>query len=169
MTFVGILSFTAYETSKQSPSSKREGKEDEEEEADNDDEEQQVQSNQEGEEEDEAANGMTHEEDDDDDVEQQSNGGGENDEDNEEEEEVLHSDNDGDGDGEGMSDDKSNMESFQVLFFGIFAILWIVMACLVTFRGPFLVTGNGYFAAWIGSVLCCLTTANLMSDRGRSS
>ena len=33
-----------------------------------------------------------------------------------------------------------------------FAILWIVLACLCTFRGPFLVTGNGYFASWGGAI-----------------
>jgi len=34
----------------------------------------------------------------------------------------------------------------------IFALFWIVLACLVTFRGPFLVTGNGYFGSWAGAV-----------------
>jgi hypothetical protein len=34
----------------------------------------------------------------------------------------------------------------------VFAILWIVAACELTFRGPFTVTGNGYFSAWFGAV-----------------
>jgi hypothetical protein len=34
----------------------------------------------------------------------------------------------------------------------VFAILWIILACLVTFRGPFENTGNGYFGAWGGAV-----------------
>jgi len=31
-----------------------------------------------------------------------------------------------------------------------FSILWSVVACLVTFGGPFVTTGNGYFASWAG-------------------
>jgi hypothetical protein len=34
----------------------------------------------------------------------------------------------------------------------VFAVLWIVAACLLTFRGPFLMTGNGYFGAWGGAL-----------------
>lgn len=34
---------------------------------------------------------------------------------------------------------------------GAFLVLWIIAASLTTFVGPFLSTGNGYFAAW-GSV-----------------
>ena len=36
-----------------------------------------------------------------------------------------------------------------------FAILWLVLAGLTTFRGPFLTTGNGYFAAWAGAAMAC--------------
>ena len=35
---------------------------------------------------------------------------------------------------------------------GILAIGWIVSACLLTFRGPFGVTGNGYFGVWGAAV-----------------
>lgn len=35
---------------------------------------------------------------------------------------------------------------------GGLSIAWIVLACLLTFSGPFLSTGNGYFAAWAGAI-----------------
>eukprot|EP00578_Thalassiosira_sp_NH16_P022874 CAMPEP_0181104636 /NCGR_PEP_ID=MMETSP1071-20121207/15540_1 /TAXON_ID=35127 /ORGANISM="Thalassiosira sp., Strain NH16" /LENGTH=199 /DNA_ID=CAMNT_0023187861 /DNA_START=116 /DNA_END=712 /DNA_ORIENTATION=+ len=41
-----------------------------------------------------------------------------------------------------------------VMHFGamsVLAIMWIVSASLVTFDGPFFVTGNGYFASWAGA------------------
>lgn len=44
--------------------------------------------------------------------------------------------------------------AFYVRFFRILAGLWVVSACLVTFRGPFLFTGNGYFSAWGGMFFC---------------
>jgi len=47
--------------------------------------------------------------------------------------------------GEGQS-----IYTFPVLAF--FALLWIVAASLVTFRGPFTETGNGYFGSWGGAV-----------------
>ena len=37
------------------------------------------------------------------------------------------------------------------------AICWIVMASFVTFRGPFEVTGNGYFASWAGAMFAILS------------
>jgi hypothetical protein len=51
------------------------------------------------------------------------------------------------------------IEAFKFPFFALFSVLWIVLACLVTFRGPFIETGNGYFASWIGCVLCVAVTA----------
>lgn len=53
----------------------------------------------------------------------------------------------GDGDGGGMV-------TFGVLAF--FSVLWLVLACLVSFRGPFIATGNGYFASWAGAACACL-------------
>lgn len=44
----------------------------------------------------------------------------------------------GDGDGGGM---------VMFVVFAFFSVLWVVLACLVTFRGPFVATGNGYFAS----------------------
>jgi hypothetical protein len=40
--------------------------------------------------------------------------------------------------------------TFPVL--ALFAILWLVAAALVTFRGPFPTTGNGYFGSWSGAL-----------------
>lgn len=37
------------------------------------------------------------------------------------------------------------------LVYGVLAGCWIIEACLVTFRGPFVVTGNGYFGSWAGA------------------
>ena len=36
--------------------------------------------------------------------------------------------------------------------FGLLAGCWIIEACLVTFRGPFEITGNGYFGSWAGAI-----------------
>ena len=47
---------------------------------------------------------------------------------------------------------------------GIFTIFWIVMACFVTFRGPFDVTGNGYFGSWAGSATCAFATFAAKAD-----
>jgi hypothetical protein len=33
----------------------------------------------------------------------------------------------------------------------VLAVLWIVAASIMTFRGPFLRTSNGYFGAWGGA------------------
>ena len=37
----------------------------------------------------------------------------------------------------------------------LLAVLWIFGAGILTFRGPFLMTGNGFFASWIG-LFCSL-------------
>lgn len=46
------------------------------------------------------------------------------------------------------------LQPFQFHFYALFGVFWLVLACLVTFRGPFLETGNGYFSSWAGLVLC---------------
>lgn len=49
-----------------------------------------------------------------------------------------------------------SMDNYRFIAFAVFAILWIVLACYVTFQGPFLETGNGYFSAWLGCVFCVM-------------
>lgn len=51
-------------------------------------------------------------------------------------------------------------------FLSFFALLWLVLACLVTFRGPFVTTGNGYFASWAGAVCACFAAFNAKKDAG---
>ena len=56
--------------------------------------------------------------------------------------------------------DKKDKRMPANLYFATLAILsmcWIIMACLVTFRGPFDVTGNGYFGSWVGALTCSMT------------
>lgn len=59
--------------------------------------------------------------------------------------------------------DKKDKELPRIINLGMFAILavcWIVEACLVTFRGPFEVTGNGYFASWAAAATCTMAAFN---------
>lgn len=46
---------------------------------------------------------------------------------------------------------------------GFFAICWICEACFVTFRGPFVSTGNGYFGSWGGAVTSVFATMGALS------
>jgi len=39
-----------------------------------------------------------------------------------------------------------------------FSLKWVFAACVLTFRGPFTVTSNGYFGAWAG-LICCVAAA----------
>jgi hypothetical protein len=43
-------------------------------------------------------------------------------------------------------------------FFAILSLCWIVSASLLTFRGPFDLTGNGYFGSWAGAVTAIYCT-----------
>ncbi|CAB9513963.1 expressed unknown protein [Seminavis robusta] len=40
----------------------------------------------------------------------------------------------------------------------MFSVLWVTAAILLTFRGPFLSTGNGYFAGWGGALMSVYAT-----------
>jgi hypothetical protein len=59
---------------------------------------------------------------------------------------LLHANNSGD-----ESTQEQQPNSASVVFLLVLSILWITAACLVTFRGPFVNTGNGYFGAWGGA------------------
>jgi phosphatidylserine synthase len=50
--------------------------------------------------------------------------------------------------------------SFESILMFHIAVAWIIAAILVTFRGPFSITGNGYFVAWIGTLLACRASAS---------
>jgi len=45
------------------------------------------------------------------------------------------------------------------IFMG-FTLLWVIEAALVTFRGPFIETGNGYFASWGAAFLCIVSASS---------
>jgi hypothetical protein len=53
-------------------------------------------------------------------------------------------------------------ESFMVLCF--MSCIWIFIAGVTTFRGPFLVTGNGYFASWGGTILSVIAANEAHKD-----
>jgi len=50
------------------------------------------------------------------------------------------------------SDNSGQADSTGFVLLMVFSILWVTAACLVTFRGPFIDTGNGYFGAWGGAL-----------------
>ena len=47
------------------------------------------------------------------------------------------------------------LATYEVVAFAILAFLWLLLACLVTFQGPFQAVGNGWFSAWAG-FLCTI-------------
>jgi len=59
---------------------------------------------------------------------------------------------------------KVNMIKFITL--SLFTILWLILACLVTFHGPFVTTGNGYFSSWAGFVCISFTAFQAKKDIG---
>lgn len=48
-------------------------------------------------------------------------------------------------------------------------VLWIVAACLTTFVGPFLTTGNGYFAVWGSAVFAGMAFVETQKERQNRS
>ncbi|KAL7554571.1 hypothetical protein ACHAWF_018032 [Thalassiosira exigua] len=50
------------------------------------------------------------------------------------------------------------------LVLALLAMCWIVEASLVTFRGPFTATGNGYFASWTGAFTACIAAFAAMKS-----
>lgn len=44
----------------------------------------------------------------------------------------------------------------RALFVWIALLLWLFVVWFTTFAGPFVTTGNGYFAAWLGLLSACL-------------
>ena len=58
-----------------------------------------------------------------------------------------------------LSMDKKGRGMPDMAYFGALAVLsvsWIIEACIVTFRGPFDTTGNGYFASWAAAATCTM-------------
>jgi hypothetical protein len=55
-----------------------------------------------------------------------------------------------------------NVDKIKFPTFAVFAICWIVMASYVTFKGPFIETGNGYFSAWLGCGLAVMIAGSLV-------
>jgi len=65
--------------------------------------------------------------------------------------------------------DPAKRLQFDTTKFGIlalFAFLWFVSACHVTFHGPFVTTGNGYFSAWAGSACVAFAAYNAKNEIG---
>jgi len=52
-----------------------------------------------------------------------------------------------------MTGDENVCNKVKVPVFIFFVVAWMILANLVTFRGPFEIPGNGYFAAWGGVVI----------------
>ncbi|EJK57391.1 hypothetical protein THAOC_22572 [Thalassiosira oceanica] len=64
----------------------------------------------------------------------------------------------------GNVDSKLYLCLTSVELFGALAVAWIVEACLVSFNGPFVYTGNGYFASWAGAATSSMAACAAMQD-----
>jgi hypothetical protein len=60
------------------------------------------------------------------------------------------------------------MKQFEFPTLAVFAVLWIVAASMVTFRYPFVTTGNGYFASWGGAVCAVMAAVNSKNENKSS-
>ncbi len=61
-----------------------------------------------------------------------------------------------------MTGDENVCNKVKVPVFIFFVVAWMILANLVTFRGPFEIPGNGYFAAWAGAHRSLHTRAGAM-------
>ena len=55
-------------------------------------------------------------------------------------------------------------QAFKVMV--LMSMLWIFVAGVTTFSGPFLVTGNGYFSVWAGAILSVVACREAHQDDG---
>jgi predicted ferric reductase len=59
---------------------------------------------------------------------------------------------------------KEGMQKVKFITLAFFAILWILLAAFVTFDGPFLITGNGYFGSWAGAITSVMATMAALKE-----
>ena len=64
----------------------------------------------------------------------------------------------------GGADSKLYTYLTSVELFGLLSVAWIVEACLVTFNGPFIYTGNGYFASWAAAATSSMAACAALQD-----
>lgn len=53
--------------------------------------------------------------------------------------------------------------------YALFAFMWLLVACLCTFSGPFNSTGNGYFASWGGAACSAYAAFSAWQEVGIST
>merc|ERR1711865_192175 len=63
-------------------------------------------------------------------------------------------------------DDGIQNDYYKFIGLCIFSFMWFVCACHVTFHGPFVTTGNGYFSAWAGCGCVIFSTFNAKKEIG---